>query len=195
MDSGYTEVAVLPVVVTVSVVAFAVLAWLLHRRAALTVLRAAVAAVLAVYVAGVVGNTLFPVYLGKGSDLPWWGYPELTPLAGYEVSDLVTNIVLFLPLGVLLPLVARVGSAGRVLLYGFLTSLTMELLQWLNAATLRGGHVPDVNDLLANTLGAPLGYGLFRLALLVPPLARLAAAATWPTPRVGAAERSAVPNA
>ena len=47
-------------------------------------------------------------------------------------------MVVFLPLGVLLPIVARVRSAGRVLLYAFLLSLTMEALQFLNAVT---GHV------------------------------------------------------
>jgi hypothetical protein len=43
-------------------------------------------------------------------------------------------------------------------------------------------HVPDINDLLANTLGAPIGSGIFRLALLVPALGRSARAASWPMP-------------
>jgi hypothetical protein len=94
---------------------------------------------------------------------------------------LAVYVVVFLPLGVLLPLVGQVSSARRVLLLGFLLSLTMELLQGLNAVTVHGGHIADVNDLLANTLGAPLGYGVLRLARLVPALRRWADAATWPS--------------
>jgi hypothetical protein len=129
-----------------------------------------------------IANTLLPVHLGSGgSDQPWWTYPDLTPLVDTEPADMVANVVVFLPLGVLLPLVGQVSSARRVLLLGFLLSLTMELLQWLNAVTVHGGHIADVNDLLANTLGAPLGYGVLRLARLVPALRRWADAATWPS--------------
>ena len=181
MPSTDTEIPVLPCVVVLSVVVSAVLLWWLHRHAALSVPRVLVAAVLAVYVAGVVGNTLLPVYLGRsGSGLHWWEYPDLTPLVGYEVSDMVQNVVLFVPLGVLVPLVARITSVPRVVFTGFLVSLTMELLQWVNAVVAHGGHVPDVNDLLSNTLGVPLGYGAYRLALRLPVLGDRLRAAAWP---------------
>ena len=123
-----------------------------------------------------VANTLLPIHLGAAdSDLPWWASVNLTPLAGTEWFDMARNVVVFVPLGLLLPLVARVRSARGVLLWGFLVSLTMEALQL-------------VNDLLANTLGAPTGYGLFRAAVLLPALAHLAGAATWPGPLHDATE-------
>jgi glycopeptide antibiotics resistance protein len=182
MPPPYSEITAPPVVVPLAVVVFAVLLGRLHRRGALTVPRVLVAAVVCAYGAGVVANTLFPIALGKGgSGVSWWQYPNLTPLVNTEPFDMLSNVVVFVPLGVLLPLVGRVRSAGRVLLWAFLISLTMELLQWLNAVVAHGGHVADVNDLLANTLGAPIGYGLLRAALLLPPLRRLAGAATWPT--------------
>ena len=177
------EVAALPVVVPLAAVALVVLLWRLHRRGALSVPRVLVGVAACVYGAGVVANTVFPVHLGRTpSGLPWWTRFHLTPLAGTEWFDMALNVVVFAPLGVLLPLLARVGSARGVLLRGFLVGLAMEVVHFLNALTGSGGHVADVNDLLANTLGAPIGYGLFRLALLVPALARLAAAATWPPP-------------
>ncbi len=178
-----TGIPALPVVVPLAVLALVVLLGRLRRRGALTLPRIAVAVVLCVYGAGVVANTVFPVTIGRGaSDLPWTVFLHLTPLAGTEPFDMLQNVVVFVPLGVLLPLVARVRSAGRVLLIGFLVSLFMEALQLLNAVTASGGHVADVDDLLANTVGAPIGYGLLQAALLVPALARLAAAATWPAP-------------
>ena len=182
-ESPWDEVPVLPVVVPLGLLVLAVLLWRLHRRGALTFPRAVVSAVVAVYVAGVVANSLFPVFIGKPhGETAWWEVPYLVPFVGYEARDLVENVAVFVPLGVLLPLVARVTSLPRVVLYGFLISLTIELLQWVNAVTVAGGHAPDVNDLLSNTLGTPIGYGIFRLALLLPVLGRLARAATWPPP-------------
>jgi hypothetical protein len=145
----------------------------------------------------VVANSLFPIYIGTPGGLSWWEVPDLVPVVGYEARDLLENVAVFVPLGFLLPLVARVTSLRRVLLQGFLISLTIELLQWVNAVTVHGGHAPDVNDLLSNTLGTPIGYAVFRIALLLPGAARLARAATWPvaprmeTSRPGAPEGTA----
>jgi glycopeptide antibiotics resistance protein len=183
MPGAYREITALPVVVPLASVAFAVLLWALHRRAGLTVPRVVVSAVACVYGAGVLANTVFPIALGKPSgDLPWSVLLNLVPLVGTEPRDMLQNVVVFVPLGVLLPLLARAHSAGRVLLAGFLLSLAMEALQFGNAVTGHGGHVADVNDLLANTLGAPLGYGAYLLGLHLPSLRRAADAATWPPP-------------
>ena len=183
MPSTYQEIPALPVVVPLAAVALAVLLWRLHRRAALTVPRAVVSAAVCVYGAGVIANTLLPIPLGKGGGgLPWWSTLNLVPLVGTEPFDMLQNVVVFVPLGFLLPLVARVASLPRVLLWGFLVSLTMEALQFLNSVTVHGGHASDVNDLLANTVGAPIGYAIFRLALLVPALCQWAGSATWPIP-------------
>ena len=136
-----------------------------------------------VYGAGVTANTLLPIHLGRsGGGLPWWSTLDLVPLVGTEPFDMLQNVVVFVPLGFLLPFGARVTSLPRVLLWGFLVSLTMEALQLLNSVTVHGGHASDVNDLLANTLGAAVGYGIFRVALLRPALGRWAGTATRPMP-------------
>lgn len=73
--------------------------------------------------------------------------------------NIVGNIVATMPLGVLLPIALprRVDSALRVALAAFLTSGLIELAQaWL------GRRVADVDDLILNTLGGWLGYGLAR---------------------------------
>jgi VanZ family protein len=134
-----------------------------------------------VYGGGVLANSVFPIFIGKGqTGLPWWDAVNLTPLVGTDRADMLRNIVVFLPLGFLLPLVARVHSALRILVVGFLLSLAIETVQLVQSQIGNGGHVADINDLLANTLGAPIGYGIFRAALLLPALGRLATAATWP---------------
>ena len=192
--SPWDEVPVLPVVVPLGVLVFAVLLWRLHRRAALTLPRVVVAAVVAVYVAGVVANSLFPVFIGKDGVEPWWLTLNLVPLVNTSVGDMLENVAVFVPLGVLLPLVARAASLPRVLLWGFLVSLAIEVLQLVNSVVSNGGHASDVNDLLANVLGAAVGFGVLRVALLLPVLRRLARSATWPPPHPGSAagaERSA----
>lgn len=182
MPSDPRELTALPVVVPLAVLAFAVLLWVLHRRTALTPARAAVAVIGCLYGAGVVANTLFPIELGgSAQDLPWTVFLDLVPLSDTEPRDMLQNVVVFAPLGVLLPLVTRLDTVGRVVLAGFLLSLAMEAAQLGNAVTGHGGHIADVDDLLANTLGALLGYGAFRLARRVPALDRLARDAAWPT--------------
>lgn len=169
------------VVVPLGLVGLAVMAWLLHRRAAVTVPRIVAVTAVCVYGAGIVANTVLPFHLGDtGPRPPWSAFLNRVPLVDTEPIDMLGNVLVFLPLGVLLPIVARVDSALRVLLSAVMLSLTMELLQLVNAITGHGGHIADVNDLLANTVGAVLGYGIFRMALLLPPAARLAAAMTWP---------------
>ena len=72
------------------------------------------------------------------------------------------NVLLFVPLGVLLPLVwpARY-KLGRTLLTGFSFSLLIEVSQLFN------NRVTDMDDLICNTLGAVAGYLMFRLAALL----------------------------
>lgn len=71
------------------------------------------------------------------------------------------NVLLYLPLGLLLPMVWRRGSWWRVTGAGLALSLVTELLQPVV------GRSFDVDDLITNTLGTMLGYLLFALARLV----------------------------
>lgn len=65
------------------------------------------------------------------------------------------NAVMFLPLGFLIPLLwSKCRRWYRTAAVGFLTSLTIELLQLFSF------RATDVDDLLMNTLGAWLGYVL-----------------------------------
>lgn len=177
----YREVPALLLVAPLTAVALALLVGRLHRRRGVTALRVLVAVALCGYVAGIVANTVLPIYLDKPrNDVPWHAYLHLVPLAGTEPVDMLKNVAVFVPLGVLVPLVTRTRSVVRVLLWGFVLSLLMETAQLVNALAAGGGHVADVNDLLANTLGAPVGYGLLRLAERIPVLERGVRAATWP---------------
>lgn len=72
--------------------------------------------------------------------------------------DTLLNVVLFVPLGFFLPFLwERWEHIGSVALTGFLFSLSIEIVQMF------GHGATDINDLITNTVGACLGYLIYKL--------------------------------
>lgn len=79
-------------------------------------------------------------------------FSDLEPIMALNVL----NAVLFVPLGVLAPLLLkRRLPFWKIVLLGFLASLGIELSQLLNL------RATDVDDLIMNTLGTIVGYGVY----------------------------------
>lgn len=111
---------------------------------------------LVVYLAGLVRVTLWPqIGADKGFDLVRsalsWLHSIGVPLT-FSATEFVANIVLFVPFGVLVGLLARWPS-WLVVLAGAVTSGVIELTQLLFLPD----RVADVRDLVANTLGSLVG--------------------------------------
>ena len=71
--------------------------------------------------------------------------------------DAILNIVLFVPLGFFLPLLYKKYSRiSNIALTGFLFSLSIEIVQMF------GRGSTDINDLITNTVGASLGYFIYK---------------------------------
>ena len=69
--------------------------------------------------------------------------------------DTALNVLLFLPLGMLLPLLyAEFENAKKTLLAACILLFSIECIQMF------GPGITDVNDLLTNTAGAMLGFAL-----------------------------------
>ena len=87
-----------------------------------------------------------------------------------DLKNTILNIILFVPLGILLPFLwKRYRTLKATALFGFGMSLSIELLQILTY------RATDINDLLANTLGAALGWLLFGItARIVPSITKFA---------------------
>lgn len=82
---------------------------------------------------------------------------HLIPFQGMlpDVTATVLNILLFVPLGVFLPLLwPSLRHLRQTLLWGSGLSLTIELLQMFS------GRATDVNDLITNTTGTLAGFCL-----------------------------------
>lgn len=177
----FRQVPVLPVVVPIALAAFLVMFWSLRRRDALSLPRSAVAAALCVYFAGIIGNTVFPIFLDKPSRTTAWSdFLNFVPVAGYEPADAAMNVAVFVPVGVLVALVIARPSWTRVLTVVAVVSLTIEVTQYVTAHTLGGGHVADVNDLLSNAAGGVLGWGLLAQLQRIPAVRALVAKSCWP---------------
>ena len=74
-----------------------------------------------------------------------------------ETVNIVGNVALFVPVGFLAPLASRaIRSSVAVAAVGSALSVGIELAQLLMAS----GRTADITDVLLNTLGALVGYGV-----------------------------------
>ena len=97
---------------------------------------------------------------------PFWSYfayfrgndPQLLP-------ENIMNVLVFIPLGLLLGLSFRSMTWLRALLIGACLSIGIEALQFI---FMRG--FAEFDDVMHNTLGCVIGYGLFRLLSRLPPI-------------------------
>jgi hypothetical protein len=138
-------------------------------RSAGTAGRALTAAALPAVVAVILVLTLTPTSAPPGPPL------ERCWVCGARgVADVIANVLLFLPLGVVLFL--RTRRAGRSVLCGALLSAAIELIQFRLP-----GRDPSLGDLLFNTLGTGAGV----LFVVSAPLWR-APARRWLAPSVAA---------
>ncbi|MGN0071901.1 MAG: VanZ family protein [Atopobiaceae bacterium] len=103
--------------------------------------------------------------LWRGTSLKIMLNINLVPFDAYlNWTTWALNVVLFVPLGFLLPCCWEgYDRIGHTALFGFLFSLAIELSQLLNF------RVTDIDDLIANTLGAVVGCIVFLvLRALIP---------------------------
>lgn len=85
---------------------------------------------------------------------------SLIPFLGMITGpiDTILNVILFVPLGFFLPLLyKKYNHIKPVVLIAFLFSMSIEIVQMF------GYGSSDINDLITNTVGACLGYFIYRL--------------------------------
>jgi glycopeptide antibiotics resistance protein len=83
--------------------------------------------------------------------------PFLPMLA--DLKNTILNIILFVPLGIMLPFLwKKYNTLKATLVFGLGMSLAIELLQFFTY------RATDVNDIIANTFGTVVGYLIFTIA-------------------------------
>lgn len=118
-----------------------------------------------IYLAAVAAVTVMPTDVsGRPHRDSWWLVVQLVPLH-VPPASFGLNIVMFMPFGVLVPLLwPRAGGIGRIAGLSLASSAVIELIQLAWWLTLGNYRTVDVNDLIANTIGGVLGLIALRLA-------------------------------
>ena len=95
-------------------------------------------------------HTIYQYFFETNTNVDYWGSVSLL--------NLTANTLLFLPLGFLLPLIWNKWNSFKKFLYLVLTvTISVEILQ------LFIGRSTDIDDVILNTFGAIMGYGIFSL--------------------------------
>ena len=88
-------------------------------------------------------KTIVPLLIGPGNHL-------------IATVNLIGNIIPFMPMGLLAPLVFRSSSWQKALVLGVVTGLTFEVME----VVFRVG-IFDIDDVILNAFGVMVGYGAF----------------------------------
>ncbi|ADK14148.1 VanZ family protein [Clostridium ljungdahlii] len=83
---------------------------------------------------------------------------NLIPFSGnIDIIEYVLNIILFIPLGFLIPLIWTSWNKWKSIIIGSSFSILIELSQLFNT------RCTDIDDFILNTLGAIVGYCLYKM--------------------------------
>ena len=112
-----------------------------------------------------VGGKVQPLLFDAANILPFrLNFVPFVNLMDYEVRreallNVIGNSFLFLPMGIVFPIVYRkLNTHWKVIAAGLGTSLSIEILQLLFF-----DRVTDIDDLILNSAGYLLGYGIYLL--------------------------------
>ena len=98
---------------------------------------------------------VFPLWVNFRPFIYLFDYPTMRE----ALLNLIGNTAMFLPLGIVWPAVfKKLNTHGKVIFAGFGVSLTIEVLQLPFF-----GRSTDIDDLILNTLGFLIGYGIYLL--------------------------------
>lgn len=87
----------------------------------------------------------------------WTYYSVIHHTFGVSVWDIILNVVLFIPLGLLLKLLRPSLSLPMLMLMGFCCSLFIETNQYIFEKGLA-----QFDDIMHNVIGAMIGWGIVR---------------------------------
>ena len=73
-------------------------------------------------------------------------------------KNLAVNIIMFMPCGFLTPLFLKRNEIWHILIVGIILSVIVEMLQ-----ALLGVGTVDIDDVILNTVGLLLGFGIYKL--------------------------------
>lgn len=98
---------------------------------------------------------IFPLWVNFKPFIYLFDYPTMKE----ALLNLIGNTAMFIPLGIVWPAVfKKLNTHAKVIAAGFGVTLTIEILQLPFF-----GRSTDIDDLILNTLGFLMGYGIYLL--------------------------------
>ena len=98
----------------------------------------------------------------KHNFTPFWSYKAFLEGEKELIVDNLFNVAVFIPLGILLSVIFERTKWWHITIIGLSLSVTIEALQFF----LKRGF-SELDDVIHNTLGCLMGYGLYKLTTLV----------------------------
>lgn len=86
---------------------------------------------------------------------PLWSY---SVLYNKLLAQIILNVLMFIPIGFLLGICLKIRDLLKIVGIGCCLSLAIEIMQLI---TTRG--IFNIDDIIHNTIGCALGYGVFKL--------------------------------
>ncbi len=96
---------------------------------------------------------IFPMWVNFQPFVYWFDYPDMKD----ALVNLIGNVTMFIPLGIVWPAVfKKLNTHWKVIAAGIGVTLCIEILQLPFF-----GRASDVDDLIMNTIGYVIGYGIY----------------------------------
>lgn len=93
---------------------------------------------------------------------PLWTYEAILEGEKIYVAEVIMNVVAFIPVGLMLGFSFPSSNWKKVLIAAFFLSISIEVLQFCMMC-----GFSELDDVIHNTLGCIIGYGLYSLIRLV----------------------------
>ena len=151
--------------------------WIKQKK--IDIKREALLMLIFIDLAVIIRFTFFPLRLAEGrvqplvidlqTAFPFW--VNLVPLGNFfsygsekdVLVNVIGNVAMFVPSGIVFPIVyKRLDSFPKTAAAGALLSLCVELMQLPISV-----RVSDINDMILNTAGVVIGYGIYALVRIV----------------------------
>ncbi|MCM0650156.1 VanZ family protein [Clostridium swellfunianum] len=178
LESKILFILLLPIWIVIRLIAFR----LCRARGNFSLKREVVLNVFFIYILCLIGVTLFPLRINFDRDYIWVSVNAIpfmrtikdiinitdnpnmySFMIKFWIKNIGGNLILLLPLGILIPILwSRFNSAVKTVFVSFCLSLSIEVLQLISFYIGNAGRAFDVDDILLNTIGAYIGYIIYK---------------------------------
>ncbi|MFC4319901.1 VanZ family protein [Litchfieldia salsa] len=143
--------------------------WSRKRESELKLGQVAMIVSFGVYLLCVLHLVFFPIDVNIGeyaNQTPWYKTINFIPILTIDIQTFLLNIIMLIPFGMYLPVLFKVKeSVKKAATLGFIFSISLEVVQLVIRITLGSGRSTDINDLIANSLGAAIGFIMMKKLL------------------------------